>query len=118
VASQSINRLAADRRYVAILTDTGSFLGVNVRAGLDNQSMRSVSTGRLELSNSSQRLFSQRRRVARDRALADALHVRHTTVECCNRLTQATKRPRSIRIGGFLVGHRIPFEPAWRMTKV
>jgi hypothetical protein len=63
---------------------------------LDKESTRSVSSGRLELSNSIQRLFSQRRRVARDCDLADTLEVRHTTVERRDQLTQATKCALSI----------------------
>jgi hypothetical protein len=71
--------------------------------------IRAVSTGRLELSNSIQCLFSQRGRVARDCDLADTLDVRHTTVERRDQLTQETKCARSVGFtGGFLVGHRIP----------
>jgi hypothetical protein len=54
-----------------------------------------VSTGRLELSNSIQRLFSQRRRVARDCDLADALDVRHTTVE--RRISSRKRRSARVR---------------------
>jgi len=62
-------------------------------------------TLRLELGDPFERLGSQRRRVARDFALAEALDARHAAVECVDELAQMPNRALALQLAELLGRH-------------